>query len=89
MTQKLDKEHVDAILDLRTKFAQNANTLGSIAIEEYAMNLQITQLETARQTLLTEFQELRETETTLMGDLKNRYGEGQINIEDGTFTSED
>jgi hypothetical protein len=89
MTKKLDKEHVDAIQDLRTKFAQNANTLGSITIEEYAINLQITQLETARQTLLTEFQELRESETTLMADLKNRYGEGQINIEDGTFTSED
>ena len=31
--------------------------------------------------------ELRESEIKLMDSLKEKYGDGQINIEDGTFTS--
>jgi predicted transcriptional regulator len=89
MTKKLDKEHLDAIQELRTKFAQNANILGSITIEEYAVTSQLKELETEKQRLIDQFRELRTEESALLTRLKDRYGDGQINIEDGTFTAAD
>ena len=87
MTKKLDQEHVDSIQELRTEFAKNANMLGSIVIEEYALNSQLTELAAERIKQLEQFEKLRVTETELMGTLKARYGEGSINIEEGTFIS--
>ena len=40
MTKKLDKEHLEAITQLRDDFAKNANLIGSITIEEYALTEQ-------------------------------------------------
>jgi len=87
MTKKLDKEHLDAIQELRSKFTQNASILGSVTIEEYAVTYQLKEIETEKQRLIAQFQELRTEESELLTRLKDRYGDGQINIEDGTFTA--
>jgi TolA-binding protein len=85
-TKKLDKEHVESIQTLRSKFAQNASTLGSLAIEEHVLNSQLKQIETFKEEQLQLFETLRGEESELMASLKERYGEGEINIQDGTFT---
>ena len=79
MTRKLDQEHLESIQSLQSQFAANANNLGAIAIDEHA-------LKQAKQQLLEQFDNLRKQETALLDELKARYGEGQINIQDGTFT---
>jgi TolA-binding protein len=85
-TKKLDKEHVESIQALRSKFAQNASTLGSLTIEEHALNFQLKQIETLKEEQIQTFETLRGEESELMASLKERYGEGEINIQDGTFT---
>jgi hypothetical protein len=87
MTRKLDKEHLDAIQELRERFAQNANWIGNVSIERSLLQRQLEQLETQYSELLTKFDVLREEEKQLLDKLKERYGEGQINIQAGTFTS--
>ena len=87
MTRKLDKEHLDEIQALRERFAQNANWIGNISIERSLLQRQLEQLETQYSELLTKFDVLREEEKQLLDKLKERYGEGQINIQAGTFTS--
>ena len=37
--------------------------------------------------MFSSLNELREQEIKLMDSLKEKYGDGQINIEDGTFTA--
>ena len=44
MTRKLDKEHLDEIQKLQTLFATNANTIGSISLEQIAINRRIEYL---------------------------------------------
>jgi hypothetical protein len=87
MTRKLDKDHLDAIQDLRERFAQNANWIGNVSIERSLLQKQLEQLETQQADLLTKFDALRHEEAQLLDKLKERYGEGQINIQAGTFTS--
>ena len=86
MTKKLDKEHVEQIRDLQEKFNTNARYLGSITIEQEMVNAQQRVLEDNKTALLDEFKQLREQETELLEKLKERYGDGQIDITTGTFT---
>lgn len=86
MTRKLDKEHLEEIQALRESFARNANILGNIAIEMYATRKQLEQLETEQTTYLQDFERLQQQESELIQTMRDRYGEGQINIADGTFT---
>lgn len=86
MTRKLDKEHVDAIQEIREAFATNAQTLGAIAIDIKMIEQQMKNLEEQQTRYFAEFDELRSKEQALMETMRERYGSGQINIADGTFT---
>ena len=86
MTKKLDKEHLDAIQDLQQRFATNASWLGSVAIELKLLERQQAQTDAQQEELMRQFDSLREEEQRLVESLKERYGEGEINIAQGTFT---
>jgi hypothetical protein len=88
MTRKLDKEHLEEIQSLRESFANNANNLGSVALEQIAMNRRMEFLNAEQDRLYGEFETLRKQEQELLEKMRERYGEGQINIADGTFTPE-
>jgi len=85
-TRKLDKEHLEQIQTLQQGYAENANVLGNIAIERYALQQRLTQIETEEQSKLQEIESLKQQESDLIIKLRERYGEGEINIQDGTFT---
>ncbi len=89
MTKKLDKEHLDEIQKLRELFVQHANTIGTIVIDKSIVDARAKRLDQEQQRLLNEFEALREQEAELMQKMRERYGDGQINIADGTFTPED
>ena len=86
MTRKLDKEHLDEIQKLQTLFATNANTIGSISLEQIAINRRIEYLNSEQERYYTEFETLRKQEKELLDKMRERYGDGQINIAEGTFT---
>ena len=86
MTRKLDKEHLDEIQSIRDAFARNANILGNIAIETHVLEKQLQSLKEEHTKYVQDFEQLRQQESALIEKMRNRYGEGQINIADGTFT---
>ena len=86
MTRKLDKEHLDAIQSLRERFTQNASWLGNVYIEQALIKRQAEQLDAQHEELMRQFDEMREQESELLEKLKERYGDGEINIANGTFT---
>jgi hypothetical protein len=86
MTRKLDKEHLEEIQSLQEAFAKNANIIGNIAIETYSVKQQLEQLDAEQSKYLDEFERLRQEESALIDKMRERYGEGQINIAQGTFT---
>jgi uncharacterized coiled-coil DUF342 family protein len=86
-TKKLEQTDIDSIIELRKKYAENTNSLGLITTDEYAINQQLEQLKSEKDKMFAALNELRDNEMKLMDSLKEKYGDGQINIEDGTFTS--
>ena len=85
MKQKLDKAHLDSIQELRDNFANNANAIGNITIEREYLKEQLVNLEHESENYFNVFKQLKQEEEKLFADLKQRYGEGQINIQEGTF----
>jgi predicted transcriptional regulator len=86
MTRKLDKEHQEEIQALRAEFTKNSSMLGNIAIELHVLNRQLEMMNAEQDKFLTQFESLRTQESELMQKMRERYGDGQINIVDGTFT---
>jgi hypothetical protein len=86
MTRKLDNEHLEEIQSLRDGFAKNSSTLGNIAIELHVLNRQLEIMNAEQTKYLDQFESLRKQESDLLEKMRERYGEGQINIADGTFT---
>jgi TolA-binding protein len=87
MTKKLNTEDVEAITTLKTKFQENYSSIGLLSIDEYALQEQLTLTQSKKKSALEEFDRLRTEEQQLMAKLKDTYGDGEINLADGTFTA--
>jgi chromosome segregation ATPase len=88
MTRKLDKEHLDEIQSLREQFASLSSILGSISIEEYSLQRQLEHVRSEQERYMQQYFELQEKEQQSIDKLRTHYGEGSINIADGTFTAD-
>ena len=86
MTRKLDKEHLDEIMELRDAFAKNSQTLGNIFLEEYSLKQRFDMLDAERTKYVQQFSDLQKQEQELLEKMRERYGDGEINIAQGTFT---
>jgi predicted transcriptional regulator len=87
MTRKLDKEHLEEIQTLRDAFTKNSTILGNLTIEQHVIEQQLEQVKQEKENLLNAFAQLQQQESELLDKMRERYGDGQINIADGTFTA--
>jgi len=84
-TKKLDKEHLEQIQTLKQGYVDNANILGNIAIERHALKIRLDQVESEEQDKLQQIETLKQQESELIVKLRERYGEGEIDTNAGTF----
>jgi hypothetical protein len=85
-TKKLAKNDLDQIQSIGQRYDELTNTLGNLEIEKFTLSLRLDELEKLHATELTKFETIRLQEQDLMSELKERYGEGSIDINTGTFT---
>ena len=83
--RSLMNEQLDLLEQLRDNFVQNTNSIGNISIQRYFLKQQELQLNEQETIYLSEFESLRKEEEELLSKLKDRYGDGQIDINEGTF----
>jgi hypothetical protein len=86
MTRKLDKEHLDEIMELRNSYNSNALELGNLAIEITITQQRLEMLQNEQTRCMNTFYNLRKHEQELLEKMRERYGDGEINIAQGTFT---
>ena len=85
-TRKLDKTDFEQIKSIGQQYDELTNALGNLEIEKFNLNLRLEEIEKLHASELTKFETIRLQEQDLMTDLKERYGEGSIDINTGTFT---
>jgi len=85
--KKLEKTDLDALTEIRQKYQENNMQIGMISSDEYFINQQLKQIEQAKETCFNTLEDLRKQESELVKSLEDKYGEGQINLEEGVFIS--
>ena len=77
-SKKLTKKEIDAIVNVQSKTQEIQSTFGAIAIRQL-------ELDNARQAQAEAFTELRAEETKLAKKLEDKYGSGNIDLDQGIF----
>jgi chromosome segregation ATPase len=86
MKRKLDKEHIESIQTLRDQYTETTMILGNLTLELESLKLRVNSLTDEQQKLVQKFHDLKRQESELIDNMRARYGDGEINIADGTFT---
>ena len=86
-TKKLEKKDLESIQELQNKFSECTRALGLLQIDQQSLNNQLLLIQEETNKQFQELDTVRETEQELLKNLQEKYGEGQINLQDGTFTS--
>jgi chromosome segregation ATPase len=89
MIQKLDSTHLSRIQHIRQQYDEITVTLGRLTIEHKILQEKQQEIE---HEITRQYDILKQTQTqedALIAEMRERYGEGQINIADGTFISDD
>ena len=76
--EKLTSEEITKLNELRAKTSELTFQRGQIGIAEDSLKRQLNQL-------AEQFNELYNTENTLSKELFDKYGKGEVNLEEGTF----
>ena len=76
--EKLTTDEVTKLNELRVKTSELTFQRGQIGIAEDNLKRQLNQL-------AEQFNELYKEETTVSKELFDKYGKGEINLEEGTF----
>ena len=85
-SKKLAKEDIESIKNIQDQFAECTNMLGLLQIDENALNTQLTQVDEKKNEMFNQLNQLRSKEQDLIKNLQEKYGQGQINLQEGTFT---
>ena len=85
--KKLEKTDLDALTEIRQKYQENNMQIGMISSDEYFINQQLKQIEQVKENCFNTLEDLRKQESELVKSLEDKYGEGQINLEEGVFIS--
>ena len=83
--KKLEKTDLDALTEIRQKYQENNMQIGMISSDEYFINQQLKQIEQVKENCFNTLENLRKQESELVKSLEDKYGEGQINLEEGVF----
>ena len=85
-SKKLAKEDIESIKNIQDQFAEYTNMLGLLQIDENALNTQLTQVDEKKNEMFNQLNQLRSKEQDLIKNLQEKYGQRQINLQEGTFT---
>lgn len=77
--KKLSEKELQILKEYQNKTNEVVAALGGI-------ELQFDALETQKEKVLDEFKVLQESQIKTGKELQDKYGEGNINLEDGEFT---
>ena len=86
-TIKLSEEETSQINQLQTDYATITAQMGQLKIEQILLNAQVTRLNELESEFTKKYLELQTKEDAFAKQITTKYGEGDINLETGEFTS--
>lgn len=88
VTEKItfSEEELGKIKQLQSDYLMSTNELGQVELERTMLIERLTAIDEIKKTVLNKFVELRTSEQDLVKELNEKYGDGMLDIQTGTFT---
>ena len=83
---KFSKEELDKIKNIQNSYIGAQQAFGQLKVNKIRLEQQMDALEKAGKDLRTKFTEIQTSEQDLIKELSDKYGDGSLNIDSGTFT---
>lgn len=82
---KFTEQEMQEIAIVQSKYQQKIFELGQLQLEEIELDQTKTELTDRRSAILTEWKDIQKLEESLLNNLATKYGDGSLNLKDGTF----
>ncbi len=82
---KLPNSELEEIKSLQNSFQEHIFKLGNLQVEKIELDKIISDFIEKEKTLKNEWDSLQKKEQLLLNKIVNNYGEGNLNMNDGTF----
>tara|TARA_R100000152_G_C6662783_1_gene101210 strand:+ start:277 stop:588 length:312 start_codon:yes stop_codon:yes gene_type:complete len=83
---KVEQADLDKITELRDNYKKQTVRIGQLNVERILMNQAVERLNDAIVSEEKAYTDLQEKERELVKNLQEKYGIGQLNLDNGTFT---
>jgi peptide deformylase len=81
----IDEKDIERVNKFRSDFAEVTARIGEIEVERLNAQMILKNIEEAKENLSEQFKSMR-NEVQITSDFKEKYGNGEFDIENGTFT---
>ncbi len=85
--KKVEDADLERIKKLRDNYKTQTVKIGQLNVERILMNQAVDRLNEAILSEEESYVELQNTERELVKELQDKYGIGQLNLDNGTFTA--
>lgn len=82
---KFTESEMQSIAKLQTDYQQSIYTLGQIDLEKTDLEQQLQELQNKRNEIFENWKKIQQDENNLLNSLSQKYGDGSLNLKDGTF----
>jgi len=82
---KFTEEEVKSIKDIRETYFAIKNTFGQLGVSRLRVEQDMEAIDTAEDNLKKTYRETQDKERNLVDEITKKYGDGQFNLETGTF----
>ena len=84
--KKIDEKDLTRIKELRDEYKSQTVKIGQLNVERILMNQAVERLNKAVEESEAHYIQLQENERSLVKELQEKYGIGQLNLDTGTFS---
>jgi len=82
---KFNNEELEKLKNIQQKYFEIQNSLGQVAIGRINIHKQLSDLDNFEADLREKFELHRKTEKDFVDEITKKYGDGNLNVETGTF----
>lgn len=83
--KSFDQTDIESVKELQGKYATTTAQIGQIEVELHLLEKRLRQIQEMRSNLFSTYEELQTAEQDLVKSLNEKYGDGVLDLDSGTF----
>ena len=82
----IGEKDIERVKKFRTDYAETTARMGEIEVELLNAELLLENIKVSKAEQIEKYKSLRLEEVTISGEFNEKYGQGEFNLEEATFT---